>query len=73
MEVRRLSGREVNLRREGDYITDCASRGETRIVTLGELLLFSTDGYAWMFDAADALATPVASLTPLRPLVRVAA
>lgn len=57
VEERWLSAREVNVPREVDSITDCAARGEARIVTLGVLVFFSTaERSAWMLDVEDGLA-----------------
>ena len=54
---RSVSAQEFNVQREVDYITDCAARGDARIVTLRELVFFSTSlGDAWMLDADDGLA-----------------
>ena len=54
---RLASAQEFNVQREVDYITDCAARGDARIVTLRELVFLSTSlGDAWMLDAEDGLA-----------------
>jgi hypothetical protein len=49
-----------SIQEEVEYITDCARKPEQRIVTLGELLFFSTfAGDAWMLDPGDGLAAPL--------------
>ena len=54
---RLASAQEFNVQREVDSITDCAARGDARIVTLRELVFFSTSlGDAWMLYAEDGLA-----------------
>lgn len=46
---------------EVQYIQRRAARSDSRIVTIGPLLLFSTEtGDAWLLDPADQLATPLA-------------
>jgi hypothetical protein len=43
--------------REVDYIVSRAAQLESRVITLGQLLFFSTDtGDAWMLDPEDHLA-----------------
>lgn len=55
--ARSVSIGEFNAQREVDYIMDRAARGDARVVTLRELVFFSTfDGDAWMLDAEDGLA-----------------
>lgn len=55
--VRSVLAREFNVQREVDYITYRAARGDSRIVTLGALVFFSTsDGDAWMLEAEHGLA-----------------
>jgi len=56
-QSRVLSREEINVTKEADYIIDRAQAREGRIVTLGGLVLFSTDtGDAWMLDPGDGLA-----------------
>ena len=56
-----LSGTEVNITHEAQYVADRAIRRDSRIVTLGPLVLFSTEtGDAWMLDPADHLAVCLA-------------
>lgn len=52
-----VSHRELNMAREVDHIVGEAMQGEPRIVTIGGLVFFSTDGGdAWALDAEDRLA-----------------
>lgn len=58
---RRVQGKDFRLAEEVRYIQRRATRYDARIVTLGQLLLFSTEtGDAWLLDPCDQLATPVA-------------
>lgn len=51
----------MRLAEEVRYIQRRAAQHDGRIVTLGQLLLFSTEtGDAWLLDPSDQLATPVA-------------
>jgi hypothetical protein len=44
----------ASIKREIDYIVDRALAGDSRLVTLGPLIFFSTEsGDAWMLDPAD--------------------
>jgi len=53
----RLSGGQVSIEREAQYICKCASRHDARVVTLGPLLFFSTEtGDAWVLEPEDCLA-----------------
>ena len=55
--ARILSGREINILREVEYITRRAAEHDARCVTLGELVFFSTQtGDAWMLDVDDEFA-----------------
>lgn len=48
---------EMSIRGEAEYIAERAMEGDARIVTLGPLLLFSTEtGDAWVLDPGDHLA-----------------
>lgn len=52
-----LSRDQLSLSREAGYIIGRAQNHEARLVTLGALILFSTEtGDAWMLDPADGLA-----------------
>jgi len=57
----RVEGKDFHLSDEVRYIQRRAAQCDSRIVTIGPLLLFSTEtGDAWMLDPADHLATPIA-------------
>jgi hypothetical protein len=44
----------ASIKREVDYIVDRAFAGDSRVVTLGPLIFFSSEsGDAWMLDPAD--------------------
>jgi hypothetical protein len=56
-----VQGKNWRLADEVRYIQRRAAEHHGRIVTLGQLLLFSTEsGDAWLLDPSDQLATPVA-------------
>ena len=56
-----VEGKAFRLAEEVRYIQRRAARRDTRIVTLGELLLFCTEtGDAWLLDPADHLALALA-------------
>jgi hypothetical protein len=56
-----VEGKTFRLAEEVRYIQRRAARYDGRIVTLGQLLLFSTQtGDAWLLDPSDQLATPIA-------------
>jgi hypothetical protein len=56
-----IEGKDVHLADEIRYIQQRAAERDTRIVTIGPLLLFSAEsGDAWMLDPADRLATRLA-------------
>ena len=58
---RQVDGKDFRLTDEVRYIQRRAAQYQDRIVTIGPLLLFSTDtGDAWMLDPADQLAIPIA-------------
>lgn len=53
----RIDGPEIQIRREAAHIVERALRGESRVVSIGPLVFFSTPaGDAWMLDPADGLA-----------------
>lgn len=57
----RVAGKTFRLAEEVRYIQRRAALYDARIVTLGQLLLFSTEtGDAWLLDPSDQLATPLA-------------
>jgi len=52
---------EMDLGQEAAYVVDLARRGEARLVRLGPLVFFSTQGGdAWMLDPQDGLALGLA-------------
>ena len=56
-----LQGKDFRVSDEVRYIQRRAAQCDGRIVTIGPLLLFSTEtGDAWMLDPSDQLATPIA-------------
>jgi hypothetical protein len=56
-----LAGEDCNIADEVTYIQQRAADREGRIVTIGPVLLFSTEtGDAWLLDPADQLAAPIA-------------
>src|SRR5467141_4806955 len=56
-----VAGKGFRLADEIRYIQDKAADHDGRIVTIGQLILFSTDtGDAWLLDPADRLATRLA-------------
>jgi hypothetical protein len=57
----RLPGRDLRLAQEVRYIQRRAAQSDGRFVTLGPLILFSTEtGDAWLLDPSDHLAARVA-------------
>ena len=56
-----IAGKEFRLAEEIDYIQDRAAQRDGRLVTVGPLVLFSTEtGDAWLLDPSDHLAARVA-------------
>jgi hypothetical protein len=56
-----IAGEDFNLVDEVTYIQQRAANRVGRIVTIGPVLLFSTEtGDAWLLDPADQLAAPIA-------------
>jgi hypothetical protein len=56
-----MAGKDFRLAEEIDYIQGCAADRDGRLVTVGQLVLFSTEsGDAWLLDPADHLAARVA-------------
>lgn len=52
---------EFNLENEIGYIQDRAAQHNSRVITFGDLMLFSTEsGDAWLLDTADKLAIMLA-------------
>lgn len=57
-----LAREEVNIVREAELAVQRAVRRETRIVTIGPLIFFSTEsGDAWVLDPGDGLARRLAN------------
>lgn len=57
----RVHGKDFRLADEVRYIQRRAAQSDGRIVSVGPLILFSTEtGDAWMLDPVDHLATPIA-------------
>ena len=58
---RRIEGRDFRLCDEIGYIQDKAAEHDGRFITVGPLILFSTDtGDAWLLDPQDHLAARLA-------------
>src|SRR6478672_8554268 len=58
---RMVDGKDLHLADEVRHIQRCAARHTGRIVTVGQLILFSTQtGDAWLLDKQDGLATQLA-------------
>src|SRR6516162_6098967 len=58
---RMVDGKDFRLADEVRYVQRCAARHDGRIVTIGQLILFSTEtGDAWLLDKDDGLAAPLA-------------
>jgi hypothetical protein len=58
---RMVDGKDFRLADEVRHIQRCAARHDGRIVTVGQLILFSTQtGDAWLLDREDGLAAPLA-------------
>jgi hypothetical protein len=56
-----VDGRDFRLADEVRHIQRCAAIHDGRIVTIGQLILFSTDtGDAWLLDAVDGHAAQLA-------------
>jgi hypothetical protein len=58
---KRLNGKDFLLAEEIEYIRSRAAEHDGRLVTVGPMVLFSTEtGDAWLVDPADSLAARVA-------------
>jgi hypothetical protein len=56
-----VDGKDLHLADEVRHIQRCAARHTGRIVTVGQLILFSTQtGDAWLLDKEDGLAAQLA-------------
>ena len=61
VDRRWVEAKDVHLADEVRYIQRLAARRDSRIVTIGQFLLFSTEsGDAWILDPADHLASRIA-------------
>jgi hypothetical protein len=68
-DQRWLDGKDFHLADEVRYMQRRAAERSGRIVTIGPLLLFSTDsGDAWILDPADHLASRIAEQGDPRPI-----
>src|ERR1700758_125673 len=57
---RMVDGKDFRLADEVRYVQRCAARHHGRIVTISQLILFSTEtGDAWLLDKEDGLAAPL--------------
>ena len=57
-----VEGKDLSLADEVRYIQNKAAEHDGRVVSLGQLVLFSTDtGDAWLLDVTDQLAGPAGS------------
>jgi hypothetical protein len=66
---RRVVAEDFRLADEVRHIQRCAARHDGRIVTVGQLIFFSTQtGDAWLLDAEDGLAAPLARDGQPQPL-----
>ncbi len=63
-----LSREQLSISREADYIIQRAQESDARIVSLGALVLFSTQsGDAWILDTEDELALCLTRLGERQP------
>jgi len=70
LQVQEIRWREVSIAGESDYIVARAMAEDARIVTLPPLVFFSTQtGDAWVLDAEDSLALPLAAAGTRLPFV----
>jgi hypothetical protein len=59
----RVEGKSFRLADEVCYMQRRAAQRQSRIVTVGPLVLFSTEtGDAWLLDPSDQLAAPLARM-----------
>jgi hypothetical protein len=66
---RRVAAEDFRLADEVRHIQRCAARLDGRIVTVGQLIFFSTQtGDAWLLDAEEGLAAPLAHDGQPQPL-----
>ena len=58
---KRLNREQISITGEADYIINRAQEYDSRVVSLGSLIFFSTEtGDAWMLDCEDGLALNLA-------------
>jgi hypothetical protein len=70
LQTREVRREELSIAREADYIVARAMTEDARVVSLQPLVLFSTaTGDAWMLDAEDSLALPLAAAGTRLPFV----
>jgi hypothetical protein len=68
VQMQNLAQEQISISAEANYIIQRALNGDTRIVRLGALLLFSTEsGDAWLLDVEDGLALCLARLGEKQP------
>jgi hypothetical protein len=57
LSEKKFAPKELNMLKEVSYIIDCARRGDSRLMSLGSFILFSTDmGDAWLLEQREMLA-----------------
>ena len=62
LQTREVRGEKVSIAKEADYIIARATAEDARVVSLHRLVFFSTaTGNAWVLDAEDNLALPLAA------------
>jgi hypothetical protein len=63
-----LSQAQINITNEANYIIERAQESDTRVVSIGSLVFFSTEtGDAWVLDPADSLALCLARDSERQP------
>lgn len=70
IQTREVRWKEVSIAEESSYIVARAMAGDARVVSLQPLVFFSTaTGDAWVLDAVDGLALPLAAAGTRLPFV----
>ena len=70
LQTREVRREELSIAGEADYIVARAMAEDARVLSLQPLVLFSTGtGDAWMLDAEDSLALPLAAAGTRLPFV----
>ncbi len=65
---KRVRREQINITGEADYIINRAQEYDSRVVSLGSLIFFSTEtGDAWMLDCEDGLALNLAIDGDIQP------